>query len=152
MATSRLEWQPSMRDTRLFHALVEEALAAGTVVRFSAEGTSMDPTIRDGDVITIAPETPDGLVRGDVVLYRHHSRMLAHRLIAVTACGAERRFHFRGDAKAACDPPVGADALLGTVISVRRNGRAARLWHAARKFASRASHFGSMIRTFSRGI
>ena len=152
MLTSRTELQSSMRDTGLFHALVEEALAAGTVVRFSAEGTSMDPAIRDGDVITIAPVSSDEVVRGDVLLCRHAARMLAHRLVAITTRGAERRFHFRGDAVAGCDAPVGADAVVGKVISVRRNGRAApfgggraRLRHAARRFASRARVFRAMI-------
>ena len=44
-----------MRDSSLFRALIEEALTAGTVVRFRAEGTSMHPTIRNGEAITIAP-------------------------------------------------------------------------------------------------
>jgi hypothetical protein len=135
-----------MQDTGLFRALVEEALAAGTVVRFRAEGTSMHPTIRDGDVITIAPVSSGDVVRGDVLLCRRDARMLAHRLVAVTTRGAERRFHFRGDAVAGCDAPVGADALVGKVISVCRYGRAApfggrgaRLRHTARRLASRAA-------------
>jgi signal peptidase I len=145
-----------MRDTGLFRVLVEEALAAGTVVRFSAEGTSMHPTIRDGEVITIAPVSADEIVRGDVVLCRHDQRLLAHRLVAITRRGVERHFHCRGDAKAGCDAPVGADAVVGRVISVFRNGRAAqlcgryaRLLHAARMSASRARVFRSMIRRFS---
>ena len=87
------------------------------------------------------------------VLCRHDRRMLAHRLVAVTTCGAERRFHFRGDAVAGCDAPVGAAAVVGKVISVLRNGRAAplpcgrraRLRHAARRFVSRACVFRGMI-------
>ena len=147
-----------MRDSSLFGAVVAEALTTGTVVRFSAEGTSMYPTIRDGEVITIAPISTgeDAIVCGDVLLCRHDTRMLAHRLVGVTTRGAERRFHFRGDAKAACDAPVGADAVVGKVISVCRNGRvkplcgrAARLRHAARRLASRAKT--SMIRTFHHG-
>jgi signal peptidase I len=152
MLASRIEWQSSMRDTGLFHALVEEALAAGTVVRFRAEGTSMYPTIRDGEVITIAPVPSDDVVHGDVLLCRHDVRLLAHRLVAVTTRGAERQFLCRGDAKAGCDTPVGAAAVVGRVISVYRNGRAAalcgrraRLRHAARRFASRARVFCGMI-------
>jgi signal peptidase I len=146
-----------MRDTGIFRALVEEALAAGTSVRFRAEGTSMYPTIRDGEVITIAPVRTDQLVRGDVLLCRHDTRMIAHRLVAVTSRGAERRFHFRGDAKAGCDAPVGADAVVGRVISVARNGRAAslcgrraRLRHTARQLVSRARVFRVMMRMLTR--
>jgi signal peptidase I len=142
-----------MRGTGFFHALLDEALAAGTVVRFRAEGTSMHPTIRDGEVITIAPVSSDDVVRGDVLLCRHDARMLAHRLVAVTTRGDERRFHCRGDAKSGYDLPVGADAVVGRIISVWRDGRAsplcglrARLGHTARSFATRGRLFRAMIR------
>ena len=117
----------------------------------------MYPTIRDGEVITIAPVASHEVVHGDVLLCRHDARMLAHRLVAVTARGGERRFHFRGDAKAECDAPVGADAVLGKVISVFRNGRTAplcggrvRLRLGARRVASRARVFWVMIRPLAR--
>ena len=150
----------SGRDSRLFRTLIEEALTAGTAVRFSAEGTSMHPTIRHGDVITISPVSAHDVVRGDVLLCRHNKRMLAHRLVAVTSHGAERFFHLRGDGKAGCDAPVGADAVIGRVIAVRRNGRAtplggraARLRHRAWRSASSAKAWvmSGMIRLLNRG-
>jgi len=108
----------------------------------------MYPTIRDGEVITIAAVSPDDIVRGDVLLCRHDRRVLAHRVVDVTTRGTGRVFHLRGDAKAACDAPVGADAVVGKVLSVCRNGRvtplcgrAARLRHAARTSASGAKAF-----------
>jgi signal peptidase I len=137
-----------MRDSNLFGEVIAEALTTGTVVRFSAEGTSMYPTIRDGEVITIAAVSPDEVVRGDVLLCRHDKRVLAHRVVHVITRGPERVFRLRGDAKADCDAPVGADAVVGKVISVCRNGRvamlcgrAARLRHAARRSASGAKAF-----------
>ena len=84
-----------MRDSHVFGAVIEQALTTGLVVRFSAEGTSMHPTIRHGDVITISPVSAHDVVRGDVLLCRHNKRMLAHRLVAVTSHGAERFFHLR---------------------------------------------------------
>ena len=80
-----------MRDSNLFGAVIAEALTTGTVVRFSAEGTSMYPTIRDGEVITIAAVAPDEVVRGDVLLCRHDKRVLAHRV--VRRDHARRRAH-----------------------------------------------------------
>jgi hypothetical protein len=57
-------------------------------------------------------------------------------------------FELRGDAKAACDAPISADAVVGRVIAVHRDGhvvklcgRAARLRHAARTIASQAKSF-----------
>ena len=137
-----------MRASGIFVAVVDEALKAGIHVRFSAEGDSMYPTIRDGEAITIAAVSTDEVVRGDVLLCRHGKRLLAHRVVGVTTRGADRFYGLRGDAKAACDAPVGTDALVGKVISVCRNGRrvslcgpVARLRYRARAAASRAKAF-----------
>jgi len=128
--------------------VIEEALTNGTIVRFRAEGISMYPTICDGEAITVAAVSTDDVVRGDVLLCRHGKRVLAHRVVGVTSCGTERFFELRGDAKVSCDAPVGAGAVVGKVVSVRRNGRviplsgrAARLRHRARTAASRVRSF-----------
>ena len=120
----------------------------GILIRFRAEGLSMYPTIRDGELITVGPVTADQVVRGDVLLCRHGARVLAHRVVAVTGAGSERVLSLRGDAKGACDAPVGMSDVIGKVVSVCRNGRAiplsgrvARLRHRARTAASRAKAF-----------
>jgi signal peptidase len=132
-------------DIDLFGVVLQQALMTGTVVRFRAGGTSMYPTIRDGEVITIALVGPHEVGRGDVVLYRREKRVLAHRVIGLTMRDGHGVFHLRGDAKAGCDAPISADAVVGRVISVCRNGRevslcgrAARLRHAIRTVGSRA--------------
>jgi hypothetical protein len=137
-----------MRDSDLFTAVMEKALTTGATVRFRAEGTSMYPTIRDGESISIAAVSPAKVVRGDVLLCRHEKRVLAHRVVGVTTHDTGRLFELRGDAKAACDVPVGADDVVGQVIAVQRNGRlvglsgrAARLRYTARTAASRAKSF-----------
>lgn len=147
-----------MRDSDVFTGVIETALTTGTIVRFRAEGTSMHPTIRDGEAISIAAVSPDAVVRGDVLLCRHGKRVLAHRVVEVTTRGGDRVFELRGDAKIACDAPVGADAVVGQVIAVHRNdrlvglcGRAARLRHTARKVASGAKSFVVSTATMLRG-
>src|SRR5438132_4971993 len=112
-----------MRHPDLFSAVIEDALATGTLVRFRAEGTSMYPTIRDGEAITIAPISVDAVVPGDVLLCRHDTRLLAHRVVGVTTRDIGLFFELRGDSKASSDAPVGADAVVGRVIGVRRNDR-----------------------------
>jgi len=145
-----------MRKSDLFADAMHEALTSGALVRFRAEGTSMYPTIRDGEVVTIAPIACGEIVRGDVLMCRHSERFLTHRVVAVndfTGCDGDRVFHLRGDAKAACDAPVAAVNVVGRVISVDRNGRvipmsgrAARLRHRARATASRArTGFGNWL-------
>ena len=134
-----------MRHSAVFGAVIEEALTTGALVRFRAEGTSMYPTIRDGEAITVAAVFTDEIVRGDVLLCRHGERVLAHRVVGVTGRGADRFFELRGDAKAACDAPVGASEVVGKVVGVWRNGRlvplcgrAARLRRLVRAAASHA--------------
>jgi signal peptidase I len=134
-----------MRDSNLLVAVLDDALTTGAVVRFRAEGTSMHPTIHDGDVITVAPVSGAQVVNGDVLLCRHDNRMLAHRVVGTTGRGSDTSFYLRGDAKAACDAPVRADAIVGRVISTCRNGRvfvlcgrAARVRRSTRTAASRA--------------
>ena len=134
-----------MRDSELFSAIVEQALAAGTPVQFRAEGDSMYPTIRDGESVTVAPVRASAIARGDVVLFRHGRRVLAHRVVGVTISGSERFFELRGDAKAAADGLVHAGAIVGKVMHVRRRGRViplsgvrARARRTVRSAASRA--------------
>jgi signal peptidase I len=134
-----------MRDSNLLGDLVGAALTTGAVVRFRAEGTSMRPTILDGDVITVAAISTSDVVNGDVLLCRHDNRVLAHRVVDIIARSSDLYFHLRGDAKSACDAPVRADAVVGRVISTCRNGRvfvvcgrAARMRYSARSVAARA--------------
>ena len=71
----------------------------GLCVRFRAEGLSMYPAIRHGELITVGPVAADQVVRGDVLLCRHSTRVLAHRVVAMTGYGSERVLQLRGDAK-----------------------------------------------------
>ena len=145
-----------MRHSEFFGAVIEEALANRTSVRFRAEGDSMYPTIRDGDTITVAAVATGDVVRGDILLCRHGARWLAHRVVGDATRGGERVFEMRGDAKGSCDAPVPASALSGRVMCVERNGRlirvcgpAARTRHAIRATASRARAFILQPRAFS---
>ena len=121
-------------------------LTQGYSVRFSAPGTSMGATIRDGEAITVAPAEPGEITRGDIVAYRRGHQVIAHRVVG---CGrrdrADGAFLLRGDAALTCDAPVTPEQILGKVVSVERRGRQlsvnsrqARLAYAARVAAARA--------------
>ena len=43
----------------------------------------MHPTIRDGEVVTVAPRSVDHVAPGDVILYRCDRGPTAHRVVAV---------------------------------------------------------------------
>ncbi len=114
-----------MRPPGLLGALIADGLASGRVVRFCATGSSMHPTIRDGESIAVAPVAIERIVAGDVLLCQRRRRLLAHRVVRVMQHDGTRRFELRGDAMAACDPAVSADAVVGKVVAVWRNGRPA---------------------------
>jgi signal peptidase len=121
----------------------------------------MFPLIRPGDACRFAPCDAADLRKGDVALYYAETgRLVAHRLIgtvepfsslssvsSVSSVSSfssnspvgERAYLFQGDANVSRDPPVRADAILGRLVWVRRDGArplssdafAMRLWRAA---------------------
>lgn len=111
-----------------FVRVLEKLLGGGQLVRFRAPGWSMHPTIRNGEIITVAPLGRSPVRIGDVVLYRRREAAIAHRVVRVRSCaGQPSTLVLRGDAADSCDPPVRIGQVLGRVVAVERRGRARRL-------------------------
>jgi hypothetical protein len=72
-----------MDDSTKFADLATELLERGHSVRFQAPGRSMHPTIREGETITVEPVEPSAVKRGDIILYRSESGVIAHRVICI---------------------------------------------------------------------
>lgn len=97
--------------------LAAEVLARGHALRVRVRGQSMEPTLRSGDRVTLAPVDPGDLEPGDLVLVRQ-TRCLIHRV-----CRVDRSAHSlttRGDARASDDPPIDLQDVLGRVVRVER--------------------------------
>lgn len=108
----------------LFVDVSTELLECGHGVRFKAPGRSMQPTIKEGETITVEPIAPEAVKRGDIILYRTPGGVVAHRVVGIQRkMSAHHLFFLRGDAAAMCDAPVASDQVLGKVISVERDGR-----------------------------
>ena len=109
---------------QLFVDLSTELLSRGQCIRFRAPGRSMQPTILDGDLITVAPVAPTEVKPGDIILYRSAMGVTAHRVQRIerrhTTCPL---FTLRGDAPGSPEEPVAAPRLLGKVVRVERGGR-----------------------------
>jgi hypothetical protein len=90
----------------------------------------MQPTIRDGEAITVAPVRPDEVKRGDILLCRKGEGLIAHRVLKIQArkWAEESYFILRGDSSLDCDEPLAAGSVLGRVVSVERSGRTIKLW------------------------
>ncbi len=124
-------------------ALIESLVREGVTVRIRVTGRSMEPAIRNGDVLVIGPAASP-LRWGDVALCRRadgSGACFVHRIVWW------RGGHVRtkGDALRSVDPPVRADEVIGVVQSVERGnddakvivfrresvtGRFCRMWRA----------------------
>jgi signal peptidase I len=99
-------------------------LSMGCSLRFRATGKSMYPTIRDGEVVTVVPVARAEIRRGDIVLYRSETGVIAHRVERVRRnSGRIICLHLRGDASDSCDRPVQPEHVLGRVQAVERSGQ-----------------------------
>jgi signal peptidase I len=125
-------------------------LCSGHEIRFRATGHSMQPTIEDGEVITVAPITPTAAKRGDILLYQSECGVKAHRVVGIrrSAKGEDVNYFMRGDASMDHDDPVRPEQVLGLVVTVERKGRRidltsrrAKWLHAARACASQVTHW-----------
>ncbi len=133
--------------SKLLLDLTAELLSRGTTVRFRPSGRSMYPSIREGELITVEPVVASDVTPGDIILYRSERGLLAHRVVGSSPTQSSvlsPHYFFRGDASLCCDQPVAAGQILGRVLCVERHGRSlalasrgAKLWHKARRCASR---------------
>jgi signal peptidase I len=100
-----------------FAELMRAVLATGNTFRFSANGISMFPCIRNGDLITIAPIT-NKLQVGDIVAAQsNRNPLLVHRIIRNSPTG----FSLKGDNSDAMDGMFPINSILGKVVEVERN-------------------------------
>src|SRR5947208_13531339 len=113
----------------MFNEITAELLRRGNRVRFRAAGASMQPTIEDGELITVAPVGPGSVKRGDILLYQNERGVVAHRVVGVVKGtvtingGDSPPYLIRADASVSCDPPVAREQVIGRVVAVQRAGR-----------------------------
>ena len=108
-----------------FLALARDLLGHGHGFRFTAHGSSMHPSIRDGDAITVRAVPAGGPLPGAIVLYlRPDHRPVVHRVVARHVSGLSVLLEIRGDASTGPAERVGREEVLGEIVSVERQRRA----------------------------
>ena len=105
-------------ENRIFFAAVEERLHEGGPVTIVLHGTSMQPTLNDGDRVTLAPLEGEPHV-GDVVLFRYAGRHLLHRIIAAEG----GRYTIQGDNCYGTESARREDIVARLVAAHNRDGR-----------------------------
>ncbi len=100
--------------------LLETVLGRGSCMQIEAKGHSMDPFIKDGDVLAISPTPSGGLRLGDIVAFRLPAadKLLIHRVIGMfpDACLV------RGDCCSEPDGLIQKKDVLGVVSRIERRG------------------------------
>src|SRR5579863_5664524 len=98
-------------DSKVFEEVVRELLARGLCVRFEAQGASMSPAIRNGEVVEITPVMVSKLRKDDIVLTKSNSGFRLHRI--VLADHVHDRFVTRGDCGQGNDSDAKGNQILG---------------------------------------
>jgi hypothetical protein len=108
-------------DRKHFEALSAQILRRGGALRFRAQGSSMRPFVRDGDLVEVRSIDQRRLRRGDVVLYvDDDGRPFVHRVIEVERKDGRSIASTRGDAMRVNDGPIDAVQILGRVSAAKR--------------------------------
>ncbi|MBU1726820.1 MAG: nucleotidyltransferase family protein [Candidatus Omnitrophica bacterium] len=108
--------------------LSKEIFEQGDTLRFKAQGVSMLPFIRGGDILTIKKAGSGGLHYADILFfYSVPGSALVHRLIKKSRYQGKETFSTRGDALVCDDGYISEGNVLGKVIAIERNGRVIRI-------------------------
>jgi signal peptidase I len=104
----------------LLPQLVESCLETGAEARFEAQGRSMLPLIRPGDVVRVRHAGEQGPKLGDVVavLGMPAGGLLLHRVVRVR----DGRLLLRGDNTTVDNGECSVDDVLAVVSGVERKG------------------------------
>jgi signal peptidase S26 family len=102
--------------------LRETLLTGGSRAVATVTSTSMEPTLRQGDRITIEGTEPSRLRRGDIVVYESPlAGLVVHRLMwRVPPIGIPRVAFTKGDALLYLDRPFAVRGILGRVVGIER--------------------------------
>jgi len=102
-----------------FALVVQAVLEKGVTAKFRVTGSSMIPTIKSNDVVSISPYKENRPKIGDVValLDRANSRIIIHRIIKKK----EKMFLLKGDGLLRYDGLFPRQWIVGLVSGVERS-------------------------------
>jgi signal peptidase I len=104
-------------------AAVELMGRVGREGTMRVQGESMRPTLRPDQMLAV-DFAPEGLARGDMLVFRQGETLLVHRLVGpARPLEGRRRLKTRGDGVGDPDPPVELDRVVGRVVAFEDDGR-----------------------------
>lgn len=112
-------------DAQSFYTLAKQNLTNGHSIQFQAHGNSMYPTIKNGNIITVAPIFKKHLKPGNIILHRAGKldQLVAHRIISITNTENHKIINTCGDTIGCFPEAISETDILGVVTHVEHNGR-----------------------------
>jgi signal peptidase I len=111
-------------DRAEFLLVAAELLRRRHDLRFTARGSSMSPTIEDGDAITVRALTAAAPMPGTIILYcAAGEQPVVHRVVTRRELGGRVELEVRGDAAPGPGELVNRERVLGEVVRVTHRRR-----------------------------
>ena len=108
--------------------LAVEVFDRGGTISFIAMGSSMLPTLKDGDLLTAAPEDAFSIKQGDLLLYRTgDDRAAVHRVSDTSRISSHAELTLSSDSSPEDLYRITIEQVMGKVVSAVRNGEAVRI-------------------------
>lgn len=137
-----------MKQPKLNNQLIEIAellLDENRTVSFRMQGNSMFPTMKDGELGHVDKCTPDELKIGDIVVFKTHDKLIAHRMTDISYQKGIKVFETKGDKNNFHDKPFTSENLIGKITSIQRKNKLRKLDSPAMKFQRITSTYFSKL-------
>ncbi|WNB92477.1 signal peptidase I [Bacillus sp. NEB1478] len=104
--------------------LIQRVVKVNGNILLPANGKSMFPFIRQGDICHFKACHPSMIKKGDIVLFVMPSNQLvAHRFIKTIHVDNRVSYLFKGDTNLLFDEPVLSDQIIGKMIMIERRNK-----------------------------
>lgn len=108
--------------------LAAEVFGRGGHFSFIARGSSMLPTLKDGDLLTAAYEDPFSIKKDDLLMYRTGDRRAAvHRVSDVSRASSHGEIFLSSDSSPQDRYGISTEQVMGRIVSATRNGKPVRI-------------------------
>lgn len=102
--------------------LIKKVMGKSGSIDIPADGNSMFPFIKKGNICTFEVVDPNLLKKGDIALFESSSGLLvAHRFIQAKSVAEKQYYIFKGDTNLGSDIPVQKDRIIGKLSIIQKN-------------------------------
>lgn len=126
--------------------LAETLLDENHPLSFNMQGFSMYPTLQEGDTGIVEKWDLEALSPGDIIVFKAHTKLVAHRLMKIEYRKGIRYFITKGDKNNYFDEPFTDDAFVGKMTSFKRKNKIHSMDSGGMKIRKNLSlHFSKLL-------